>query len=270
MLKKRLIFTLLIDEGIFQLSRNFTLQGVGNLDWLAEYYNFDAISRSVDEFILLNVKRNDKNIQEFGKTVIELSKRCFMPIAAGGGIRSIEDAYQILDAGADKLIVNTPVFTQTELITQLVKTFGSQCVVASIDYKKKNNHTEVFISDGSCGTGMTVENAVVEAEKLGVGEIYLTSIDRDGTGQGFDLETLSKVVSLCQLPIIASGGVGHFDHFTEGMLLKGVAATSTANIFNFIANGLTEARNHIQEQGIELALWNFDLMNSYFDEVIPQ
>jgi imidazole glycerol-phosphate synthase subunit HisF len=256
MLKKRLIFTLLIQNGIFQLSRNFSLQSVGDLSWLYQYYKFDSIAYSIDELVLLNVERRNKRVDNFIPNVIALSKRCFMPITAGGGIQNIDDAYQILDAGADKLVLNTALFTQPKLIENLVQTFGSQCIVASIDYKRVEQLTEVYIDNGMKPTGLTIFDAVTAVENLGVGEIYLTSMDRDGTGQGYELDILSAVVDLCHVPVIASGGVGDFEHFVAGMNIKNVTGVSTANIFNFIGNGLTEARIFIKERGIEVAAWS--------------
>lgn len=261
MLKKRLVYTLLLQEGIIQLSRNFSLQAVGNLDWLHSYYDFDSIAYSVDELVLLNVSRGEKNINEFAASIIALSKKCFMPIAAGGGINSIEDAYRIIDAGADKLVINTALFENPDLVISLVKIFGSQCIVASIDFKSANSTTEVFISNGLKATGINVEEAIRVAEQLGAGEIYLTSMDRDGTGQGYDVPLLSKVVKLCQVPIIASGGVGDYEHFVSGMQIENVTGASTANIFNFIGEGLTEARNHIIQSNIDLAVWDFSVLN---------
>lgn len=262
MLKKRLIFTLLLQEGIIQLSRNFSLQAVGNLDWLYKHYDFDSMARSVDELVLLNVGRAQKNITEFAANVSSISKKCFMPIAAGGGISCIEDAYAILDAGADKLIVNSALNGNANLVMEMVKIFGSQCVVASIDYKYANSLDEVFTANGMQPTGLTVEGAIRNAEKMGVGEVYLTSMERDGTGEGYDLAMLSRVVNLCQVPIVASGGVGDFEHFVNGMKIENVTGVSTANIFNFVGDGLAEARNHIRECDIELAQWDFEILQS--------
>lgn len=262
MLKKRLIFTLLLQEGIIQLSRNFSLQAVGNLDWLYRHYDFDSMARSIDELVLLNVGRAQKNITEFAANVSSISKKCFMPIAAGGGISCIEDAYSILDAGADKLIVNSALNENPDLVMKMVKIFGSQCVVASIDYKYTNLLDEVFTSNGMQPTGLTVEGTIRNAEKMGVGEIYLTSMERDGTGQGYDLAMLSRVVNLCQVPIVASGGVGDVEHFVNGMQIENVTGVSTANIFNFVGDGLAEARNHISQCKIELAQWDFGILQS--------
>ena len=266
MLKKRLIFTLLFQDGTIQLSRNFSLQGVGNLEWLYNHYDFDSMAHSIDELILLNVGRVTKNSTEFAEHVNSISKKCFMPIAAGGGIVCLDDAYNILDAGADKLVVNTALYKNKKLVMEMVKIFGSQCVVASIDYKYLNSQDEVLTLNGVSKTGLTVENAIKNAEKMGVGEIYLTSMEHDGTGQGYDLEMLRRVVNLCQVPVIASGGVGDFEHFVSGMEIENVTGVSTANVFNFVGDGLAEARNHISQCKIELAYWDFKILHSKFNK----
>lgn len=260
MVKKRLVYTLLVQDQIIQLSRNFSLQSVGDLNWLYDYYDFDSIAYSVDELVLLNVGRGEKNTKSFSDFIIALSRKCFMPIAAGGGITSQEDAYQLLDAGADKLVLNTALFAQPVLIRDLAKIFGSQCIVGSIDYKWLNTATEVFTGNGQVPTGLTVEDAIQKVVELGVGEIYLTSMDRDGTGQGYDLLLLERVAKICQLPIIASGGVGEYEHFVSGMQVSGVTGASTANIFNFIGEGLTESRNYILNKALPLAKWDFDVL----------
>jgi len=257
MLKKRLIFTLLIQDGVFQLSRNFSLQAVGDIDWLYKHYHFESIAYYIDELILVNVGRNGKSCALFAEQVVNLSKKCFMPISAGGGIRSLDDAYTILGAGADKLIVNTPLFTDPALIEKMAMTFGSQCVVASLDYKREAIGTAVYYENGFRSADMTVKDAVLRSERLGVGEIYLTSMDKDGTGQGYDFEILTTIAAMSKVPIIASGGVGDFEHFVEGMRIPNVTGVSTANIFNFIGEGLTEARRHILKSGIPLAQWDF-------------
>ena len=237
MLKRRLIFTLLIQNGYYMLSRNFSLQKVGDLNWIKNFYNFNAISSSIDELIVLNVNRNEKNMLPFSKCIIELTENCFMPIATGGGIRSLEDAYLLLDSGADKLILNTPLIENEALVRVLVETFGSQCVVASFDYKKTDQGNEIFTQNGSKNTGISLIEGINRAQELGIGELYLTSISHDGTGQGYDISTLAQAVKHCAVPVIASGGVGKFEHFVQGITEAGVQAVSTANLFNFIANG---------------------------------
>jgi imidazole glycerol-phosphate synthase subunit HisF len=254
-LKKRLLFTLLMQRGAYMLSRNFRLQAVGDLNWLKEHYDFDAIAFSIDELVVLNVERGDKDVAGFARHLTELVHNCFVPLAAGGGIRSMDDAFLLLGSGADKLVVNTPLVKQPELVRELVKTFGSQCVVASIDYKRRGDSSEVFISEGGESTGGTVEEAIRNAEDLGVGEIYLTCMDLDGTGQGYDLKTIQRVAETARVPLIASGGVGQFAQLADG-IERGVSAVSTAHLFNFMADGLIEARAHMKQRGIEMAQWD--------------
>ncbi len=255
MAKHRLIFTLLVDKGTYVLSRNFRLQRVGDLKWIKEYYDFNAIAFSIDELIVLNVERGDKDIKSFGKNLELLTANCFMPVAAGGGIKSVEAAFKLFDAGADKIVINTSLVKDLELVRRLVKIFGGQSIIGSIDYKLCDDRQKVFIENGSIDTGWSVEGAVRNAADLGVGEIYLTSMDRDGTGQGYDLETLKRISAISSLPMIASGGVGRFDQLAEGIKYSKVQGVSTANLFNFIADGLTEARSYMRENGIDLAEW---------------
>jgi len=239
------------------LSRNFRLQAVGDLNWLKEYYDFDAIAFSIDELVVLNVERGEKDAAGFARHLSELVQNCFVPLAAGGGIRSIDDAFMLLNAGADKLVVNTPLVKQPDLVRELVKTFGGQCVVASIDYKRRGETTEVFISDGGETTRVTVEEALKNAEDLGAGEIYLTCMDLDGTGQGYDLQTIRRAAEVARVPLIASGGVGKFGQLADGIECGGVPAVSTAHLFNFMADGLIEARSQMKGRGIDMAEWDF-------------
>jgi cyclase len=262
MLKSRLIFALLMKKGSYQLSRNFNLQDVGSLDWIKKYYNFNAIIFSIDELIVVNVERGKKNVKKFCENLLKLNENCFMPIAAGGGIRSLDDAYQILNSGADKLIVNTPLIDNPSLVESLVETFGSQCIIASIDFKKiSNEKNEVYVENGSRPIGQNVEDAVKNAHELGCGEIYLTSMEQDGTGYGYDLDILQNIVSSSKIPVIASGGAGKYEHFADGVLKAQASAVSTANLFNFIADGLIEVRKTMMEKGIDMASWDFDLYN---------
>ncbi|MFH1791313.1 MAG: HisA/HisF-related TIM barrel protein [Candidatus Omnitrophota bacterium] len=250
------------------LSRNFSLQAVGDLNWIKEYYNFNAISHSIDELMVLNVERGAKGVEGFAANMAELSRNCFMPVAAGGGIRRIEDAYRILDAGADKLVVNTPILKDPELVKQLVRTFGSQCVVGSVDYKEtKEGRIEVFTRDGAESAGISVNDAVMLAKRLGCGEIYLTSMDRDGTGEGLDLEMIRRVSAMTNVPLIASGGVGKYGHFVEGIKLGNADAVSTANLFNFIEDGLIEARAAMCDSGLDMAVWDFGFKRDDFNKV---
>lgn len=256
MLKKRIIFTLLHDAGSFMLSRNFRLQKVGNLEWLQRNYNFAHIAFFIDELIVLDVTRGERNHAAFCETLKALTAGCFVPIAAGGGIRSIDDARLLLRSGADKVVINTPLFEGTGLARDLVEEFGQQCVVGSVDLKRMPDGCYRVV------TGMghtTVEKDPREAmlwlkDEL-VGEIYLNSIDRDGTGQGYDFGLLDVLPDNLSVPVILAGGVGNGAHLKAGIQDPRVDAVATAHLFNFIGNGLQRAREALIEDGFGLAVW---------------
>ena len=245
------------------LSRNFSLQSVGDINWLKECYDYNSIAYSIDELLVLNVERGEKNISKFCESLKELSKQYFMPVAAGGGIRSIEDAIAIMGSGVDKLILNTAFFKDPELVKDLVSIYGSQCVIASLDYKNTEDGPKVYIEDGSKVLEMDVMSAAKYMEEIGAGEIYLTSISDDGTGEGYDLETLKNVANNVSIPLIASGGCGRYDQFAEAYTQANVKAAATADLFNFMADALVETREHIIESGIPMAKWSIDFFQDY-------
>ncbi len=256
MLKKRLIFTLLHNAGKFQLSRNFKLQSVGDLQWIRENFEFDSIACAIDELVVLDVTRGQRDPVAFADLLKEIARHCFMPIAAGGGVRVIDDARRLLNSGADKVVVNTPIFHQPSLVNELSDTFGAQCVIGSIDYKKsEDGATAVFTSNGVNALGLTLPAAVERAQSLGVGELYLTSLTLDGTGQGLDVAEASRIAQCTDLPVIVSGGAGNFVQLSEALSYPGISAVSTANLFNFMGDNLREARNEIIARGIPLASW---------------
>jgi imidazole glycerol-phosphate synthase subunit HisF len=256
MLKKRIIFTLLYDNGSFMLSRNFRLQRVGDLNWLQTNYNFSKISFFIDELIVLDVSRNERNSQEFCRTLEALTEGCFVPIAAGGGIRSVEYAKQLLRSGADKVIVNTPLFDQQELIKSLAEEFGQQCVVGSIDIKKtsEGNHLPWTESGTNCVSSCSLDK-IFQLGSSYVGEWYLNSIDKDGTGQGYDLSILDLIPTGSLTSVILAGGAGNALHLHEGLSDSRVDAVATAHLFNFVGDGLKQARMKVAENGIVLASW---------------
>jgi cyclase len=255
MLRKRIIFSLIYSDGYFMQSRNFRLQKVGNLNWLEKNYKFQSIAFSLDELIVLNASKSEKNITEFAKTVSKLVNNVFIPIAAGGGIRSINDAELLFNSGADKLILNTALVESPELVNKIVKKYGSQSVVASIDYKKANNVLEVYIKDGTSKIEMSLIEYIKYLEILEVGEIYLNSIEKDGTGFGYDFETIKYLEKGIKMPIIIAGGAGNESHLLEGLNLIGVSAVATANLFNFIGDGLPNARRKLLNSGVNLSNW---------------
>ncbi len=259
MLKKRLIFTLLYSDGGYMLSRNFRLQAVGDLKWLRENYDFDAIAQSIDELVVLDVTRGERDLTAFSEHLRQLSGDYFLPIAAGGGLRTLEDGYRLLGANADKLVINSALVDNPALVNALARTFGSQCVVASIDCRRIGAGYRVFVHNGEIDSGLDLVAAVSRAADLGAGEIYLTSIDKDGSGFGYDEDLMTQLGRITCLPVILSGGVGRYQHFCDGLAIDGVTGASTANIYNFIVGGLARARSHIATRGIPMATWDFNL-----------
>jgi cyclase len=257
MLKKRIIFTLLVEDGFFVLSRNFCLQRAGDLAWLKDFYDFDSIAFSIDELIVLDVSRKKHDRAGFSRLLQDISRSCFMPIAAGGGIRCVEDVTLLLQSGADKVVINTSLFKNEGLVRELVRRFGAQCIIASIDFMSDSlGQTKVFTENGKDATDLSVQQAVEHAQSLGVGEIYLTSITQDGTGRGLDSKVIAEAGALARCPLIVSGGAGTFAHIAQALELPTVSAVSTANLFNFMSDNLTEARGFVEHSGTPLAKWS--------------
>lgn len=236
-------------------SRNFRLQKVGDINWLERNYKFQSIAFALDELIVLNATKGEKSIKQFAKTIHRLVDDVFIPIAAGGGIRSIEDAQLLFHSGADKIVLNTPLLENRNLIGALVKKYGSQSIVASIDYKKTDTGCNVYIQDGSKCIDMSLLEYVKYLEDLEVGEIYLNSIDQDGTGFGYDLDTVREVSKKLHTPLIIGGGAGNEKHLIQGLEIEGVDAVATANLFNFLGDGLPKAREIIVQNGQNIAKW---------------
>jgi cyclase len=256
MLKKRIIFTLLHDNGQFMLSRNFRLQKVGNLKWLQKNYNFAHISFFIDELVVLDVTRGEQNQNAFRETLEALTEGCFVPIAAGGGVRSVNQSRSLLRSGADKVVVNTPIFDQPELLKDLVEEFGQQCVIGSLDLKRNNDGKyRILVESGSRALDRIAIDELQQLSDGSVGEWYLNSVDRDGTGQGYDFALLDQLPVHWSVPIILAGGAGNALHIATGLADARVNAVATANLFNFIGDGLKQVRNSLLLTGTELAKW---------------
>jgi len=259
MVKPRLCFTLLYANGKFYLSRNFQLQAVGDVDWLIENYEFDSIARSIDELIILNVSRDSVDWNQFVECVQKIVRHCFMPVAVGGGVRSIEQAELLFSSGADKVVLNTAFLTDQGFAGQLVNKYGSQSIIASLDFKRIEGGVYRVMSDnGQVNTGLDLEQAFDKIATVGAGELYLTSIDRDGTGMGYDLEAIELAFNACGLPLIVAGGADTSDRLAEGIKTGFVSAVTTAHLFNFMGDGLKDARMELMNSGIALSEWNFE------------
>jgi len=221
---------------------------VGSVMQAVKVYNM----RDVDELIFVDITATiDKRKPDF-QLVDDFADECFMPLTVGGGVNTIDDVIGLLEVGADKVAINSAAITNPDLIKKSSDMFGSQCVVVSIDVKLKNDKKsyEVYSHSGTISTGLNPVNHAVNVEKLGAGEILLTSIDRDGTMNGYDLEITKKIADELSIPIIASGGSGHYKHMNEVLLLKGVDAAAAASIFHFTEQTPLEAKRYLKNNGI--------------------
>lgn len=256
MLKKRLIFTLIHDRGHFMLSRNFRLQKVGNVDWLNRNYGFSNISTSIDELVILDASREEVDTAHFCDQARAILKGCFMPVALGGQLRTKEQARMMTAAGADKLVLNTALADDPDFVRLLVRTFGTQCIIASVDYRReKDGAYAVYVENGSRRLEDDLAAHLRHVTSLDVGEIYLNSINQDGTGQGYDMDALAFLPEDLEIPVIMAGGAGNNLHLEAALKVPEIDAAATANLFNFVGTGLPIARERLLDAGLELARW---------------
>lgn len=261
MLKKRVIFTLLYDNGYFMLSRNFRLQRVGDIHWLRKNYNFSHIAFSIDELIILDVTRGERDIGKFCEHIKIITEDCFVPIAAGGGISSLDDAAMMLRSGADKVVINSALSYSEELISKVAAKFGQQAIIGAVDVKQLEDGAKYcFINNGVEQQELSAKEYIDKITKLPIGELYLNSMDRDGTGQGYDLDLLDFIEEHHDFPLILAGGAGKPAHFAEGLKHPKVDAVATAHLFNFVGNGLEKARRHLLSEDFELPCWDLDVL----------
>jgi len=238
------------------LSRNFRLQKVGNLKWLQKNYNFSQIAFSIDELIILDVSREKNNQDEFCEHVRSLTEMCFIPIGAGGGVRDVEYARKLLHAGADKIVINSLASTKPSSINDIASDFGQQSIVLSIDVKRSKNDYEVWTENGSKRHHYSLKKYLDVISDFHIGELYLNSIDNDGTGQGYDHQLLEHIPDGLTMPIILAGGAGKHEHLAEGLNNQKVDAVATAHLFNFVGDGLEKARHNLIQKGFNLATWD--------------
>lgn len=208
---------------------------------------------AADEIVVIDVSRTQNKREKFLAAIESLSKVCFVPITVGGWIRSADDIRDLLRRGADKIIVNTEAVRNPGLITRCARMFGSQCMVVSVDVRgDTGTGFEVYIDRGREATGMKPGDWACGAQELGAGEIFLTSIDREGTRRGYDIDLLKAVSSRAEVPVIAFGGVSTWDHLVEGIKKGGADAVAVANVLHYSEGSLRVAKNHMRESGIEV------------------
>lgn len=255
MLRKRLIFGLIYSDGYFTQSRNFRLQKVGDINWLEKNYKFQDISFSLDELFIVDASRTVRDQQKFAKTLKTIANNVFIPITAGGGIKCVNDADILFENGADKIVINTSLIEFPELVNTITNKYGVQSVVAGIDYKIKNNEIIVLICNASKEIEYSLLDYVKYIESMGVGEILLTAIDKDGTGFGYDIETINLIGHHVNVPLLIMGGAGNQTHLKDGLANENVSGVVTANLFNFIGQSLPNARDYLIDQKINIANW---------------
>ena len=252
MLKKRIIPCLDINKGRVVKGINFiNLIDAGDPAEQAKIYN----DNGADEICFLDITASNENRNTILEVVKKTTVNCFIPLTVGGGVRSIKDISNLLLAGADKVSINTAAVENSKLITEAAKKFGSQCVVVAVDAKKtKDNKWEVFTHGGRKATGKDVLNFVKKMEKAGAGEILLTSMDRDGTQKGYDLDLTKKVSNSINIPVIASGGVGNLEHLHQGFKIGKASAVLAASIFHFGKHSIIEAKQYLDSKGIPVRI----------------
>jgi imidazole glycerol-phosphate synthase subunit HisF len=258
MIKTRLIPVLYIKNGLIVRSEVFSYhQNIGNVIDEAKRYN----EWDVDELIYIDISRDKfydlrrddletKSYKSIEEIINKISKVCFMPLAFGGGIRSIKDVDYRIRNGADKVVLNTGAFINPELITESANKYGSQAVVISIDYRIVAGKPVVFTEFGQNNTRMTVFDWQKICAEKGAGEIFINSIDRDGKACGYDLKTLKKVVELTDLPVVACGGAGDLDDFVKLAKFVNVSGVAAGNIFHFTELSYPNAKKMLKDAGL--------------------
>jgi cyclase len=250
MLKARVIPTL--------LWKNYGLvKGVGFNSWRRVGPVLPAIkvynTRDVDELVLVDILASLEPSAPDAESVHDFADECFVPFTVGGGVTNIEQILGLLRAGADKVIINSAAYTKPLLIEEAAGRFGSQCIVASVDARRENDGSYLCYShSGTVATNKRPSAWVKELENRGAGEILITSIDRDGSMQGYDLDLIEQVTSIVNVPVIASGGAGNYEHMRKAIQDAGASAVAAASMFHFTEQTPAEAKNALSKSGISV------------------
>ena len=252
MLKLRVIPCLDVNEGRVVKGVNFiNLTDAGDPVEQAKIYNDEG----ADELCFLDITASSDKRDTILDIVQRTAENCFIPLTVGGGVRTLNDIQKLLHAGADKISINTAAVLDRDLIRQSATKFGSSTIVIAVDAKKQNNGDwNVFTHGGREKTELNVIEYCKEAEKLGAGEILLTSMDKDGTKSGFDNDLLNKVTSQIGIPVIASGGVGNLEHLYDGIVIGGASAVLAASIFHFGEYRISDAKRYLADKNIPVRI----------------
>ena len=255
-LAKRIIPCLDVDNGRVVKGVNFVdIRDAGDPVEIAMRYN----EQGADEVCFLDITASSDGRETTVHTVEQIAEHVFIPLTVGGGIRSVDDIRTMLNAGADKVSINTAAIHNPELVRESALRFGSQCIVVTIDAKRVDDvdgqpRWEIFTHGGRKPTGIDAVAWAVRMAELGAGEILLTSMDRDGTRNGFELGVTRAITDAVEIPVIASGGVGTLDHLVDGVTLGGADAVLAASIFHFGEYTVPQAKAYMAERGIEVRL----------------
>ena len=251
MLAKRIIPCLDVKDGRVVKGVNFVnLRDAGDPVEIAEFYN----TQGADEIVFLDITASHEKRKTIVDIVERTARKVFMPLTVGGGISDVEDFRTLLNAGADKVSVNSAAIRNKELVSRAADKFGSQCVVVAIDAKKTDNGYHVYINGGRIDTGLDALEWAREVEKLGAGEILLTSMDADGTKAGFDIPLTDLISKNVNIPVIASGGCGSLDHFSEVFEKTGADAALAATLFHYRELTIEQVKTHLREKNIWVRL----------------
>ena len=251
MLKNRIIPCLDVKNGRVVKGINFVdLKDAGDPVEQAKIYS----DGGADEICFLDITASNENRETIYDVIEKTSKKCFVPLTVGGGVRSIEDINKLLNCGADKVSINTAAVQNSEVVVNSSKKFGSQCIVVAIDAKKNQNKWEIFSHGGRNNTGVDAIKFAKEMQDKGAGELLITSMDRDGTQSGYDIELISKISGEVNIPVIASGGVGNLDHLVDGIKLGNADAVLAASIFHYGKHSIKEAKEYLDSKGIPVRI----------------
>ena len=249
MLKIRIIPCLDVKHGRVVKGINFVnLIDAGDPVEQARFYS----DNGADEICFLDIGASLEKRKTMIDVVAKTSERVFIPLTVGGGINSIQDIRGLLKAGADKISINTAAILNENLIAESSSRFGSQCIVAAVDVKKYYEDWIVYSHGGTKNTGINAMSWLEKLQQLGAGEILLTSMDKDGTKDGFDLGLLKRANDILNIPVIASGGAGNLKHFEEGVTIGGASALLAASVFHFAEFSILDVKRYLQKQNIQV------------------
>ena len=243
---------LLLRDGRMIKTKQFdSFRDVGNPKTVAKVYN----AQKADELIFLDITATDEKRNFLLDVIRSVAEECLIPITAGGGIKSIDQARELLQSGADKIAINTAAVEDPDFIKKLSEKFGKSTVVVSIDFKKNSNgQNEVFICRGKKSTGLEPVAWAKEVEELGAGEILLTSIDKEGMMTGYDLETIKLVSGAVSIPVIASGGVGTVQDLVDGIEIGRASAVAAGSIFHFTDQSIIKGHSYMRSAGLPVRI----------------